>query len=284
MIRDKNVVVGEIVNEYLDKSGKELTLTEQCNLLGISRASAYYQPIPVPQEDLDLMNRIDKLHTDFPFYGSRKIAVALTNEVGFTIGRKRVRSLMEAIGIEAIYPKPNLSFNGKEHQVFPYLVKGVTITSPNQVWSADITYIKMKNNFLYLVVFLDWYSRFVLSWELSDSLRTEFCLEAADQALKINIPGIVNFDQGVQFTDEDMIAKWDTETTKISMDHKGRCFDNIFTERFWRSLKYEEVYLKEYVTFLEARESIGAYIEKYNYQRLHQALEYKTPASIYFRS
>lgn len=284
MTHDKHVSVREVVNEYLDKQEKEISLKDQCNLLGVSRFSTYYQPRPISPIDLDLMNKIDKLHTDFPFYGSRKIAVALTEEVGFTVGRKRARSLMEEMGIEAIYPKPNLSFNGTPHTIFPYLLKGVAITTPNHVWSADITYIKMKGNFLYLVVFMDWYARYILSWALSDSLKTEFCLEAADKALQITIPEIINFDQGVQFTDEEMIGKWDQDKTQISMDHRGRCFDNIFTERFWRSLKYEEVYVKEYQTFLEARESIGAYIEKYNYQRLHQALEYKTPASIYFRS
>ena len=191
---------------------------------------------------------------------------------------------METMGIEAIYPKPSLSFNNKPHAMFPYLLKDVKILKPNHVWSSDITYVRMKYGFLYLVVFMDWYTRYILSWQLSDSLKTDFCLEAAHNALTISIPNIVNFDQGVQFTDEKMIAIWEnTQQTKISMDHKGRCFDNIFTERFWRSLKYEEIYLRDYQTVREANESIEEYIEKYNTRRLHQSLGYKTPASIYWK-
>lgn len=284
MSKEKRLTPHDITT-YLDNQKKrELSLKDQCDLLGISRSSAYYQPVPVLQEDISLMNRIDKIHTDFPFYGARKIAPALTSEVGFTVGRKRAGTLMERMGIEALYPKPRLSQNNKPHPVFPYLLKGVTIEKPNQVWSADITYIKMRKGFLYLVVFMDWYSRYILSWELSDNLRSEFCLKAADKALKINVPGIINFDQGKQFTDLEMIDLWQNYKTQISMDHRGRCFDNIFTERFWRSLKYEEVYLKDYTCFQEARESIGAYIEKYDNVRLHQALSYKTPKEVYFTS
>ena len=257
-------------------------LIEQCDLLGISRSSAYYQPVAISADDLDIMNRIDKIHTDFPTYGTRTMAAQLTIETNYLVGRRRTGRLMEQMGIEAIYPKPRLSFNNTPHQVFPYLLKTVVMIRPNHVWSADITYIKMRGSFLYLVVFMDWYSRYILSWELSDSLRSEFCLEAADEALQITIPEIVNFDQGVQFTDQEMIDKWLRYGTNISMDHTGRCFDNIFTERFWRSLKYEEVYIKDYTSFQEARESLGEYIEKYNTRRLHQSLNYKTPAQVYF--
>lgn len=272
----------QIAESYLNKSEKNISLLRQCELLGISRAAAYYNPVTESEEDLDLMRRIDKIHTDFPSYGTRTMSAQLTIDMKYPIGRKRTGTLMENMGIEAVYPKPRLSLNTKPHPVFPYLLKAVAIVKPNHVWSADITYIRMKYGFLYLVVFMDWFARYILSWKLSDSLKTDFCLEAARKALAINIPGIVNFDQGVQFTDEEMIAVWESQHTKISMDHKGRCFDNIFTERFWRTLKYEEVYLRDYQTVREANESIGEYMIKYNTRRLHQSLNYKTPAQIYF--
>ena len=236
----------DIAETHLDKSENDIPIYRQCELLGISKSAAYYELQPQSTEDLDLMRRIDKIHTDFPTYGTRTMAAQLTIEVKYPVGRKRTGTLMEQMGIEAIYPKPRLSFNNKPHPVFPYLLKDVPILEPNQVWSSDITYIRMKYGFLYLVVFIDWYARYILSWQLSDSLKTDFCLEAANQALKINIPRIINVDQGVQFTDEEMIAIWENQNVNISMDHKGRCFDNIFTERFWRSLKYEEVYLRDY--------------------------------------
>ena len=271
-----------ISNKYLDKSKSEIPIYRQCELLGISKSAAYYDPVPVSSEDLILMKFIDKNHTDFPSYGTRTMSHQLTLDVGYQVGRKRTGTLMENMGIEAIYPKPRLSFNNRPHKVFPYLLKDVNIVRSNQVWSSDITYIRMKYGFLYLVVFMDWYARYILSWKLSDSLKTDFCLTAANQALTINVPNIINVDQGVQFTDEEMIAIWQNQETQISMDHKGRCFDNIFTERFWRTLKYEEVYLKDYQTVLEANQSIGEYIEKYNTRRLHSSLGYKTPAQIYY--
>jgi len=280
--RINNLTPHQIASTHLNKLKSKLTLKRQCELLGISKSSAYYKPVPISQENLNLMKFIDKNHTDFPSYGTRTMAHQLSLDVGYPVGRKRTGTLMEQMGIEAVYPKPKLSFNNKPHCVFPYLLKDVTILKPNHVWSADITYIKMKYGFLYLVVFMDWYARYILSWQLSDSLKTDFCLEAANQALTINVPDIINVDQGVQFTDEEMIAIWQNQETKISMDHKGRCFDNIFTERFWRTLKYEEVYLKDYQTVIEANQSIGGYIEKYNTRRLHQSLDYKTPAQIYY--
>jgi len=271
-----------ISNKYLDKSKSEIPIYRQCELLGISKSAAYYDPVPVSSEYLTLMKFIDKNHTDFPSYGTRTMSHQLTLDVGYQVGRKRTGTLMENMGIEAVYPKPRLSFNNRPHKVFPYLLKDVNIVHSNQVWSSDITYIRMKYGFLYLVVFMDWYARYILSWKLSDSLKTDFCLTAANQALTINVPNIINVDQGVQFTDEEMIAIWQNQETQISMDHKGRCFDNIFTERFWRTLKYEEVYLKDYQTVLEANQSIGEYIEKYNTRRLHSSLGYKTPAQIYY--
>jgi putative transposase len=189
---------------------------------------------------------------------------------------------MRKLGIEAIYPKPKLSVGNKIHSIYPYLLSGVTIERPDQVWSADITYIRIRGGYMYLVAFIDWYSRYILSWELSNSLHRTFCLEAAEAAIAENIPEIVNFDQGVQFTHNDMVRIWLNKDVQISMDHRGRCFDNIFIERFWRSLKYEEVYIKDYENGIEARESIREYINRYNNKRIHQALGYKTPAAIYY--
>jgi len=189
---------------------------------------------------------------------------------------------MHQMGIQAIYPHRNLSKNETDHPKFPYLLKGLEITHPNHVWGTDITYIRMAQGFLYLVAFIDWYSRYVLSWKLSTTMDTTFVIEAANEALKLGTPDIENTDQGVQFTSQDYFNIWDLTKTKMSMDGKGRCLDNIFTERFWRSLKYEEVYPKNYPAVLDARDGIGNYINTYNYRRLHQSLGYKTPAEIYY--
>lgn len=288
-----------IAAQFIDGNHPDLSLLQQSGLLGISRGSLYYEPRPVDPQTLDLMNRIDKIHTDWPVYGARKIAKQIVKDFkkeaegarqkglsivteNIAIGRKRVRGLMEDMGIEAVYQKPHLSQNNKPHPVYPYLLQEVKASYPNHIWGADITYIKMHGGFLYLAAFLDWYSRFVVGWKLSTTLETAFVLEAAHEALTIGIPDITNVDQGVQFTDSDFIGLWNPETTKISMDHRGRCFDNIFTERLWRTFKYEEVYLKDYMTIIEARNSIDAYFQKYNYERLHESLAYKTPAEVYF--
>lgn len=293
-----NVTPHMIATGFIDPTYERLSLTKQAELLGISRGSLYYEPVPIDRKTLDLMNRVDKIHTDWPVYGARKIAKQIIKDnkrereearkIGLVvpeeiiIGRKRARTLMQEMGIEAVYQKPHLSRNNTPHPVYPYLLTGVTASFPNHIWGADITYIKMHGGFLYLVAFLDWYSRFVVGWKLSTTLETEFVLEAANEALEIGIPTITNVDQGVQFTSEDFIGLWNPESTKISMDHRGRCFDNIFTERLWRSFKYEEVYLKDYMTIMEARKSIDTYFQKYNYERLHEALDYKTPAEVYF--
>lgn len=282
-MRDMNKLTPHtIAEQFITPDFPGLTLQDQAQLLGISRSSLYYDLRPIDSLTLDLMNRIDKIHTDWPTYGSRTIAAQLRKETGLQVGRKRTRSLMEEMGIAAIYQKPRLSLNNTNHPIFPYLLKGINIVRPNQVWGTDITYIRLHGGFVYLVVFLDWYSRFVVSWKLSTTLETEFCVEAAKEALAINLPEIMNSDQGVQFTDKDFISVWDQERTKISMDHKGRCFDNIFTERFWKTLKYDEVYLKDYQSVWEAERQIGDFIHRYNYIRLHQSLNYKTPAEFYF--
>ena len=271
-----------IATQFIDPTYTQLSLTEQVKLLGISRGSLYYTPVPIDPETLDLMHRIDKIHTDWPTYGARTIAAQLRWDTGLIVGRKRTGTLMEEMGIAAIYQKPNLSKNNTDHPIFPYLLKGLPITRPNQVWGTDITYIRMQGGFVYLVAFLDWYSRYIVSWKLSTSLEQSFVLEAAQKALGRAVPEIINGDQGVQFTSHEYIGLWDQERTKISMDHKGRCFDNIFTERFWRTLKYEEVYLKDYQSVWDAKENIGDFIRRYNSIRLHASLGYKTPAEFYF--
>lgn len=276
----ENLSVRQIVS-HLENTHPNLSLAHQCELLGISRSSWYYQSAALDPLTLDLMNRIDKIYTDCPFYGSRKIAAQLERDLEHAINRKRIQRLMRLMGIEAIYPKPNLSKSHPDHQWYPYLLKGLVINRPNQVWGADITYIRLTDGFLYLVAFIDWYSRYVLSWQLSTSLEADFCIEAANTALKYAIPDIANSDQGVQFTSQSYLDVWKSRDIRVSMDGRGRCMDNIFTERLWRSLKYEEIYLKDYQTVAEARSGIASWFYFYNHKRLHQSLNYKTPAEIY---
>jgi putative transposase len=261
-----------------------LTLAEQVALLGVSRSSLYYVPRLVNPTTLDVMNRIDKIHTDWPTYGQRTIAAQLTRDLGTLVGRDWVRNLMREMGIEAIYQKPNLSKNGKEHPRFPYLLRHITADHPNHIWSTDITYIKMRSGFVYLVAFIDWFSRYILSWRISTTLDIEFVLKAAQEAIDTyGNPEYENSDQGSHFTSLQYIDIWDQEQTQISMDGRGRCMDNIIIERFWRTVKYEEVYLKEYATAWEAEQSIGDYLRRYNMERLHESLGYKTPAEVYYK-
>lgn len=276
MSNDNNVSPRAIVS-HINKTESVLPLGVQTELLGISRSSLYYQPRPVSPETLIVMNTIDRVYTDHPFYGSRRIA----KEIG--INRKQAQRLMREMGIEALYPKPNLSAHNPMHSVYPYLLKGVTAQYPNHIVGTDITYIKMMQGFVFLTAFMDWFSRFVLSWRISITLETAFCFEAAeDMVSRYGAPTIINEDQGSQNTDQMMTSLWERQGTKISMDSRGRALDNIFTERLWRSVKYEEVYLKEYATVLEAKENIEKYFQFYNYERKHQSLGYKTPAEIYF--
>lgn len=216
-----------------------------------------------------------------PYYGVVRMTKQLQQDQ-YAVGEKRVRRLMRQMGLEAIYPKPNLSKNTNQHPIYPYLLRNVIASHPNHIWGTDITYIRMKQGFLYLVAFLDWYSRYVLSWRLSTMLTTDFVLEAANEALAIGIPEITNSDQGVQFTSADYLSIWNPETTRISMDGRGRAMDNIFTERLWRSVKYEEVYLNNYDSVLDAKDGLTRYFDIYNNRRLHQAHNYKTPAAVYF--
>lgn len=274
------VSVRELVS-HIEKPGIVVPIVTQAELLGISRTSVYYQPRPVDQFTLSIMHKIDEVYTESPFYGVRKITAQLRRD-GLAINHKRIHRLMRKMGLEAIYPKPNLSQNTQAHPVYPYLLKDMVITHPNQVWGTDITYIRLKQGFLCLVAFMDWFSRFILSWKLSISLSVDFCIEAAKEALTKAVPEITNQDQGVQFTSAEYLSVWDPDKTRISMDGRGRCMDNIFNERFWRSLKYEDIYLKNYEAVPEAKQGIGDYIDFYNFRRLHQSQGYKTPAEIYF--
>lgn len=274
MTNENNLKAREIIT-HIDKTS-DLSLALQSHLLGVSRSSCYYHPVPVPIEDILAMNQIDELNTKRPYFGSRRIADELD------MNRKRAQRLMRIMGIEALYPKRNLSFNNASHRVYPYLLKGLPIVRVNQVWGLDITYIRMKYGFVYLLAILDWFSRFVVSWRLSTTLGTEFCIEAVREALTKGVPEISNTDQGVQFTDSATLALWENYNVKISMDHKGRCFDNIFTERLWRTVKYEEVYLKSYETVQEAKQNLNEYFTFYNFERRHQSLNKQTPAEVYF--
>lgn len=265
---------------WVDKECRELSIIKQLELLGIAKSSYYYESGKIDEEDLLIKEDIDKLYTKHPYYGSRRMRVEL-QKLGWTVGRKRTSRLMSEMGINAQYPKPNLSKPNKAHKKYPYLLKGVVPIKPNQVWSADITYIPLDKGFLYLMAVIDWYSRKVISWRLSNTLDTRFCVEALEEALQTGFPEIFNTDQGVQFTSEEFIKILEDLGIKISMDGKGRALDNIFIERFWRSLKYEDIYIKRYESGKEAHIGIKLYIEFYNYQRPHQSLGYKTPHEIH---
>ena len=264
----------------IDRDSSQLSLVRQCTLLDISRASLYYQPTLPRTEDLDLMALMDRQYLKTPFYGSRRMKAWLRGQ-GHPVGRKKIRRMMRLMGLEAIYRRPNTSKPTPEHRVYPYLLKGVKIYRVNQVWTADITYIPMAQGFLYLVAIMDWYSRHVLSWRLSNTLEVEFCVEALEDALGKAKPEIFNTDQGSQFTSEAFTGILLEQGIQISMDGKGRYTDNIFVERLWRSIKYEEVYLKAYQNGTEARKGIGAYLDFYNRERPHQALGYRTPGEMF---
>jgi putative transposase len=259
----------------------ELSVRRQCVLLGLNRASLYYVPAQEGAENLALMRVIDEHYTRTPFYGSRRITADLQRQ-GYAVNRKRVQRLMHTMGLEAIYPRPRLSVRHGEHQVYPYLLHAVVIERPFQVWSADITYVPMRHGVMYLVAILDWYSRYVLSWQLSNTMDVAFCLTALEQALAQGRPEVFNTDQGAQFTSLAFTTRLVAAHVAISMDGRGRVFDNIFVERLWRTVKYEDIYLKDYGSVLEMEAGLAAYFWFYNHQRLHQALDYRTPAEVHF--
>jgi len=264
----------------IDRRHLSLSVVRQCKLLGISRSGLYYQPAGISEEDLTLMKMMDRQYLATPFYGARRMAAWLKHQ-GYRVNRKRVRRLMQVMGLKAIYRRPRTSMPAPGHKVYPYLLSEVEVTRPNQVWTADITYIPMARGFLYLVVVMDWYSRYVLSWRLSNTLDAGFCVEALEEALKKGRPEIFNTDQGAQFTSETFVGLLEWHGIRVSMDGKGRYSDNLFIERLWRTVKYEEVYLKAYQDGREARAGIGDYFRFYNTQRPHQALCYLTPGDVF---
>jgi putative transposase len=265
----------------VEKALAMMSVVRQCGLLELSRSTFYYQPLGEDAYNLGLMRLIDEQFTKRPFYGVPRMTACL-RAMGFGVNPKRVRRLMRVMGLEAIYPKPRLSANGPDHKIYPYLLKGVTVDRPDQAWASDISYVRLTHGFVYLAAILDWHSRYVLSWELSTTLDTGFCLEALRKALRVSKPEIFNTDQGPQFTSVDFTGLLEDAGIKVSMDGRGRVYDNIFVERLWRSVKYEEVYLHDYQTVPEARTHLAAYFEFYNEERAHEALGYRTPYEVYF--
>jgi putative transposase len=257
-----------------------LSVRRQCELLGLSRASLYYEPAEETPANLRLLRLIDAEYTAHPFYGSRKMTQWLTVQ-GEAVNRKRVQRLMRVMGLEAIYPKPKLSVAGRGHRIFPYLLRDVSIERVDQVWSTDITYVPLARGFMYLAAVIDWYSRYVVSWRLSNTLEGTFCLEMLEEALGRGRPEVFNTDQGTQFTAAAFTGKLLAAGVAVSMDGRGRCLDNVFVERLWRTVKYEDVYLKCYETVPELGRGLGCYFAFYNEERLHQALGYRTPAEVY---
>jgi putative transposase len=257
-----------------------LSVRQQCEIVFMNRSSFYYEPVPVSAEDKVIMDLIDEIYTDCPFYGARKISLEL-KDLKIPVGRRRTGSLMRLMGLEAVFPKRNLSKPHPDHPVYPYLLRGVEITRSNQVWSMDITYVKLKRGFVYLAAVIDWHSRYVLSFRLSNTLTPDFCVEALEEALQYGTPEISNTDQGSQFTSHEFITVLKKNNIQISMDGRGRAIDNIFVERLWRSVKYENVYLKGYETIPDAEKGLKEYFEFYNLDRKHQSLGYKTPWIVY---
>jgi putative transposase len=265
----------------VDRADAELSIVAQCRLLKVARSSLYWRSATVSENDLRLMRRIDELYLATPFYGARRMVAVLRRD-GWTVNRKRVRRLMRVMRIEAIYQKSNTSRRHPDHIVYPYLLRGLAIDRPNQVWCADITYVPLAKGFVYLVAVMDWFSRRVLAWRLSTGMDSGFCVEALQEALDhYGSPEIFNSDQGVQFTSAGFTGVLAASGVRVSMDGKGRYLDNIFIERLWRSLKYEDIYIKAYASVAEARRGIGGWLNFYNGERLHQALGYRTPCEVF---
>jgi putative transposase len=264
----------------IDRPSQELSLKIQAELLGLSRSSLYYQPVPPSAEEIAVKHRIDEIYTRYPFYGSRRMTVVLNKE-HFSVSRPTVQRYMREMAISGVAPGPNTSKPAPEHTIYPYLLRNVHAEYPNHIWGIDITYIRLNGGWMYLVAVLDWFSRYVVSWELDQSLEMAFVLDTVDRALGQACPTIWNSDQGSHFTSPKYIDRLKNAGVKISMDGRGRAMDNIFTERLWRSLKYEEVYLNDYGSPREARQGIARYITFYNDERPHQALGYQTPSEVY---
>jgi putative transposase len=257
-----------------------LSVRRQCELLGLNRSSLYYEPAGETAENLRLMRKIDEQYTACPFYGSRRMTAWLVDQ-GEEVNRKRVQRLMRIMGLEAIYPKPRLSSAGQGHKVYPYLLRGLKIERPDQVWSTDITYVPLTGGFMYLAAVIDWFSRYVIAWRLSNTLDGSFCLEMLDEALRGGRPEIINTDQGVQFTAEAFTGCLERAGVAVSMDGRGRALDNVFVKRLWRSVKYEDIYIRGYEVVPELDPGLNRYFGFYNNERLHQSLGYRTPAVVY---
>jgi putative transposase len=267
--------LAEGLRRWIEPNHSELAIVRQCELLGLSHSTCYYRPAGESAENLALMRRIDEQYLRTPFYGSRKLAKLLS------VNRKRVQRLMQVMGIEAIYPQRRTTWPAAGEQIYPYLLRDVAVTRRDQVWSSDITYVPLRHGFLYLVAVMDWYSRYVLSWRLSNTLTGSFCVEVLDEALSHATPEIFNTDQGSQFTATAFTSRLQSRGVAISMDGRGRAIDNVFIERLWRSVKYEDVYLKDYANGWEAEASLAAYFRFYDHERIHQSLGYRTPADVY---
>jgi len=267
----------------IDRTSK-LSIKRQCMLLNLARSTAYYKPAEVSEAVLKLMRRIDELHLQYPFAGSRMMRGLLKRD-GYQVGRRHVRTLMRKMGIDALYRRPNTSRRNKKNQIYPYLLRNLPVVRPNQVWAADITYIPMRRGYAYLIVVLDWHSRRVLSWRLSNTLTTDFCIEGVEEAIeRYGVPEIFNTDQGSQFTSSEFIDLLKANGIRISMDGKGCWRDNVFVERFWRTIKYEQVYLHAYGSMSDARTRLRTYLEFYNRIRPHQSLDDRTPDALYFEN
>lgn len=271
----------DVKRSWIESEHAQISVQRQCELIGLARSSWYYQAAQETAYNEHLMQLIDQQFTAAPFYGIRRMTAWLRTQ-GEAVNHKRVARLMRKMGLEAIYPKPNLSTPGDNDRRYPYLLQDVAITAANQVWSTDITYIRLSQGFIYLVAVIDWFSRYVLAWRVSNTMDVGFCLEALEQALQRGQPLIFNTDQGSQFTSAAFTSRLERQGIQISQDGRGRALDNIFVERLWRSVKYEEVYLKSYTSVLEAMTHLDAYFSFYNYRRLHQSLNYQPPASVHF--
>jgi putative transposase len=269
--------------KLIDKENNNISLGRQAELLGISRSSLYYQP-KISDTDIRIMNLIDMIYTDNPTYGKRTIARIISRDYGIAVGKKHVRALMIKMGLTAIYPKPKkgLSNRDSQHKVYPYLLRNLVINRPNQVWSIDITYIRLEHGFCYLVAIIDWYSRYVIDWELSNTLDIDFCLRVLERAYEKALPDIFNSDQGSHFTSPKFTGISIDRGVKISMDGKGRCLDNIIIERLWRTVKQQDIYIRHYESVSECRTGLFKFFNTYNYYRPHQSLNYLTPAQVYF--
>lgn len=267
----------------IEPTQPDVSLTAQADILSLSRSSLYYKAAPPSAAEVAAKHRIDELYLDFPYYGARRMAAQLQRE-GHSVDRKTARAYMKEMGLIAVYPGPNVSKRQSEHRVFPYLLRGVRAAHPNHVWGSDITYIRLRSGWMFLMVVLDWFSRYIVSWTLDDTLSLPFVLEAASDALRKATPQIWNTDQGSQFTSPQFTQVVVATGAQISMDGKGRALDNIFTERLWRTIKYDHVYLHDYESPRQCRQQLGEFLTRYNEQRLHESLKYRTPAEVYFQT